>query len=74
MSWHKRLLMLTAIVSMALSSAAFASTFYIVREKNGPCKVVEGHPPPTVMIIGGSKTYATREEAEKDMALACKTG
>jgi hypothetical protein len=59
---------------MASSSAVFAATFYIIRQGQGPCQVVEGHPPATVTIIGGNKTYTTREEAEKDMALACKTG
>jgi hypothetical protein len=74
MSWHKRLLFSAAIVSTAFSGIIFASTFFIVRKKNGTCKVVEGHPPPTMTIIGSNKSYATREEAEKDMALACKTG
>jgi hypothetical protein len=75
MKWHKRLLFSGPIAILALSGNAFAGTFYIVKEKSGPCKVVEGRPPPTMTIIGGgNKTYTTREEAEKDMALACKTG
>ena len=74
MSKPKTLMILTAVIVLASSGPVFAATFYIVREGKGPCHVVEGHPPATVMIIGGNKTYATREQAEKDMALACKTG
>jgi hypothetical protein len=74
MSKPKTLMILTAVIVLASSGPVFAATFYIVREGKGPCHVVEGHPPATVTIIGGNKTYTTREAAEKDMALACKTG
>ena len=74
MSKREKLTLLTVAVIIASSGPVFAATFYIVREGKGPCHVVEGHPPATVTIIGGNKTYATREQAEKDMALACKTG
>lgn len=74
MSKRKKLTLLTVAVIIASSGPVFAATFYIIREGKGPCHVVEGHPPATVTIIGGNKTYTTREAAEKDMALACKTG
>jgi hypothetical protein len=71
---RKRLAVVVAAAILASSGPVFAATFYIVREGKGPCHVVEGHPPATVTIIGGNKTYTTREAAEKDLALACKTG
>lgn len=71
---HKKLTFLIAAIVIASCGPVFAATFYIVREGKGPCHVVEGRPPTTVTIIGGNKTYATRDQAEKDMALACKTG
>jgi len=71
---RSKLILLTMAVVLASSAQVFADTFYIIREGQGPCKVVEGHPPGTVTIIGNNKTYTTREAAEKDMALACKTG
>lgn len=74
MSKRKTLIFLTAAAILASSGPVFAATFYIIREGKGPCHVVEGHPPATVTIIGGNKTYTTREAAEKDLALACKTG
>jgi hypothetical protein len=74
MSQRKKLVFLSVAAVLVSSSQVFADTFYIIREGNGPCKVVSGHPPGTVTIIGGNKTYTTREAAEKDMALACKTG
>lgn len=74
MSKRKTLIFLSVAAVLVSSSQVFADTFYIIREGNGPCKVVAGHPPATVTIIGGNKTYTTREAAEKDMALACKTG
>jgi hypothetical protein len=74
MSKRNKLMLFAVAAVLASSAQAFADTFYIIREGQGPCKVVEGHPPGTVTIIGGTKTYTTREAAEKDMALACKTG
>ena len=74
MSKRSKWILLTLGVALASSGYAFADTFYIIREGQGPCKVVAGHPPGTVTIIGNNKTYTTREAAEKDMALACKTG
>jgi hypothetical protein len=71
---RKGLAVLVAAAILASSGPVFAATFYIVREGKGPCHVVQGHPPATVTIIGGNKTYTTREAAEKDLALACKTG
>jgi hypothetical protein len=74
MSQRNKLMLLTVAGVVASSAYAFADPFYIIREGNGPCQVMDGHPPATVTIIGGDKTYTTREAAEKDMALACKTG
>jgi hypothetical protein len=71
---RKTLVVLAAAAVLASAGPVLAATFYIIREGKGPCHVVEGHPPATVTIIGNNKTYTTREEAEKDMALACKTG
>jgi hypothetical protein len=74
MSKRNKLKLFAVAAVLASSAQVFAETFYIIREGQGPCKVVEGHPPGTVTIIGNNKTYTTREAAEKDMALACKTG
>ena len=74
MSQRNKLMLLTIAAILASSARVFADPFYIIRDGTGPCQVVDGHPPGTVTIIGGNKTYATREAAEKDMALACKTG
>lgn len=74
MSQRKTLMFLSVAAVLASSVPAFAAPFYIIREGKGPCRVVDGHPPATVTIIGGNKTYTTREQAEKDLALACKTG
>jgi hypothetical protein len=71
---RKTLVVLAVAAVLASAGPVLAATFYIIREGKGPCHVVEGHPPATVTIIGNNKTYTTREEAEKDMALACKTG
>jgi hypothetical protein len=74
MSKRKKLILLSVAFMLASSGPLLAATFYIIREGQGPCQVVEGHPPGTVTIIGGNKTYTTRDAAEQDMALACKTG
>ena len=74
MSKRNKLMLLSVAAVLVSSTYVFADPFYIIREGTGPCQVVDGHPPATVTIIGGNKTYTTREAAEKDMALACKTG
>jgi len=75
MSKRNKLMLFAVAAVLASSAQVFADdTFYIIRDGQGPCQVVEGHPPGTVTIIGNNKTYTTREAAEKDMALACKTG
>ena len=74
MSKRNKLMLFAVAAVLASSAQVFADTFYIIREGQSPCQVVEGHPPGTVTIIGNNKTYTTREAAEKDMALACKTG
>jgi len=67
--------LLTSAVILTLSGPVLAAgTFYIIRQGNGPCQVVEGHPPTTDTIVGSNKTYTTRQAAEEDMILACKTG
>ena len=74
MKRHNRAFVAAVLAVLTISGPAAADTFYIIRDGNGPCQVVEGHPPPTKIIIGGNKTYVTREKAESDMTLACKTG
>jgi hypothetical protein len=51
---------------------AFAAEFYIVRGPDKKCKIVETRPTETTVVVVGDKTYVSREEAEKQLAVVCK--
>jgi hypothetical protein len=67
----KMKLLAVAVAATAFATPAFAD-FFIVREGNGPCRIVETRPTETKMIVVGNKTYTVRTEAEKEMAVVCK--
>jgi hypothetical protein len=64
-------LLAVAVAATAFATPAFAD-FFIVREGNGPCRIVETRPTETKIIVVGNKTYTVRAEAEKEMAVVCK--
>jgi hypothetical protein len=64
-------LLAVAVAATAFATPAFAD-FFIVREGNGPCRIVETRPTETKIIVVGNKTYTVRTEAEKEMAVVCK--
>ena len=66
-------LLAVAVAATAFATPAFAD-FFIVREGNGPCRIVETRPATTEtkIIVVGNKTYTVRTEAEKEMAVVCK--
>jgi hypothetical protein len=64
-------LLAVAVAVTAFATPAFAD-FFIVREGNGPCRIVETRPTETKIIVVGNKTYTVRAEAEKEMAVVCK--
>jgi hypothetical protein len=67
----KMKLLAVAVAATAFATPAFAD-FFIVREGNGPCRIVETRPTETKIIVVGNKTYTVRTEAEKEMAVVCK--
>jgi hypothetical protein len=54
------------------AAPAFAADYYIVRGPDKKCKVVETRPTDTTIVVIGDKTYVTKEEAEKQLAVVCK--
>src|SRR5262245_59534625 len=69
--------MLKYVLSLALligaTASAFATEFYIVRGSDQKCKVVETRPADKTVVVIGDKAYVTRDEAQKQMAVVCKT-
>jgi hypothetical protein len=58
---------------VAITTPAVAE-YYIVRETAiGPCTIVDKKPEDAKTIVGGDRSYMTRAEAGKEMALLCKS-
>jgi hypothetical protein len=71
----KLLSVTVAAFGIAASATPVLADFWIVREgATGKCMVVDRKPTDSkIIIVGGDgKVYATRAEAEKQVAVACK--
>lgn len=64
---------LPVLLILGAATPAFAAEFFIVRGPDQKCKIVETRPTDKTMIVVGGKAYVTREEANKQMAVVCKT-
>ena len=54
------------------TAPAFAAEFFIVRGPDKRCQVVEKRPTDSTMVVIGNKAYASREAAQKEVAVVCK--
>jgi hypothetical protein len=54
------------------TAPAFAAEYYIVRGPDKKCAIVETRPTDKTMVVIGDKAFVTRDEATKQMAIACK--
>jgi hypothetical protein len=57
---------------VGVAAPAFAADFFIVRGPDKKCQIVGKRPTDTKMVIVGNKTYVSRDEAQKQLALVCK--
>ena len=57
---------------VGVAAPAFAAEFFIVRGPDKKCQIVEKRPTDTKMVVIGNKAYVTRDEAQKELAVACK--
>jgi hypothetical protein len=55
------------------TAPAFAAEYYIVRGSDQKCKIVETRPTDKTVTVIGDKAYVTRDEADKQMAVVCKS-
>ena len=60
-------------VAMGVAAPAFAAEYYIVRGADQKCKIVETRPTEKTVTVIGDKAYVTREEADKQLAVVCKS-
>jgi hypothetical protein len=64
----------TVLAATALLSTSVLADYYIVQEKaSGKCKVVETRPTETTWIQVGPLAFKTRDEAQKQVTVVCKT-
>jgi hypothetical protein len=67
----KKIILATGALAF-LASPALAD-FWIVRDSpTADCRIVETKPADTKIVIVGNKVYKTRDEATKEMTVACK--
>jgi hypothetical protein len=66
---------LAAVLVVSFSVPAMAyKPYYVSREPNDQCKIVNIAPYYTrTTIRRGKRVYVTREVAQRDMAIVCKT-
>ena len=66
--------MALAVAAVAILSTAALADYYVVQEKaTGKCKVVEIRPTETTWIQIGPLAFKTRDEAEKQVTVICKS-
>ena len=63
---------LSTALLLGATAPAFAAEFYIVRGPDKKCQIVETRPTDKTIVVVGDKTYVTRDEATKQMAVVCK--
>lgn len=63
---------LGAALLVGATAPAFAAEFFIVRGPDKRCQIVEKRPTDTKMVVIGNKAYVTRDEAQKELSVACK--
>jgi hypothetical protein len=63
---------LPVAILIGATAPAFAAEFYIVRGPDKKCTIVETRPTDKTMVVIGDKAFVTRDEATKQMAIACK--
>lgn len=69
----RTLSIIAAAAAVASISAPAFADFWVVRDSPAAeCRVVETRPADTKITIVGNKVYKTRDEATKEMAVACK--
>jgi hypothetical protein len=65
---------LAAVAALVAFSTPALADFFIVREgPSGQCRIVETRPTDTKIIVVGNKAYKVRAEAEKELAVVCKS-
>ena len=57
---------------VSVAAPAFAAEFFIVREPDKKCQIVEKRPTDTKVVIVGDKAYVSRDEAQKQLTVVCK--
>ena len=63
-----------AATAVAILSTSALADYYVVQEKaTGKCKVVETRPIETTWIQIGPLAFKTRDEAEKQVTVICKS-
>lgn len=65
--------LLTIAILIGVAAPAVAAEFYIVRGTDQKCKIVETRPADKTVTVIGDKVFVTRDEAEKQMAVVCKS-
>jgi len=64
---------LPVVLLIGATAPALAAEFFIVRGPDQKCKIVETRPTERTMVVIGDKAYVTRDEAQKQMAIVCKS-
>jgi len=70
-----RAMIITALILVSTTSAFAADQFYVAKDQTtNKCKIVKAKPTDDKLILVGTESYATRDEAKvaKKAAVECK--
>jgi hypothetical protein len=59
--------------ALVAASPAFAAEWFIVRGPDKECRVVEKRPTDKTIVVLGDRAYVTRDEAERQVKIVCRT-
>jgi hypothetical protein len=59
--------------ALVATSPALAAEYFIVRGPDKQCRVVETRPTDKTIVVLGGKAYVTRDEAERQVKVVCRT-
>lgn len=63
---------LAAGLGLILATPAMADEYYIIREPDQDCRVVETRPTDSTIVQVGPLAFKTRDEAERELRVVCK--
>lgn len=57
---------------LGATAPSLAAEYFVVRDAQNKCQVVDMRPTDSSVVVIGNRVFASRADAENEMAVACK--